>query len=140
MNKIVTTLAGVLMLAGTSALAQDSGDAAAGEKVFKKCKSCHAVGDGAKNKSGPVLNDLIGRTAGSFESFSKFSKDLKAAGEAGLTWDAASLDGWLTDPSKFLAATLDKSGAKSKMKAKVKKEKDRLNVIAYLAQFSAAAE
>ena len=33
----------------------------AGKKVFKKCKACHAVGEGAKNKSGPQLHNIIGR-------------------------------------------------------------------------------
>ena len=48
--------------------AAHAGDPAAGEKVFNKCKACHAVGEGAKNKSGPVLNNLMGRAAGSVDS------------------------------------------------------------------------
>lgn len=40
------------------------GDAALGEKVFGKCKACHAVGEGAKNKVGPELNGIVGRPAG----------------------------------------------------------------------------
>ena len=42
-------------------------DAKIGAKVFKKCKACHAVGEGAKNKIGPHLNKLFGRTAGTLE-------------------------------------------------------------------------
>ena len=53
-----------------------------GEKVFKKCGACHAVGEGAKNKVGPQLNGIIGRKAGSLEGF-KFSK---AMAESGITW------------------------------------------------------
>ena len=37
------------------------GDAAEGEKVFRKCKACHAVGEGAENKVGPQLNGIVGR-------------------------------------------------------------------------------
>ena len=36
-------------------------DAAAGEKVFGVCKTCHQIGENAKNGVGPVLNGLIGR-------------------------------------------------------------------------------
>lgn len=46
------------------------GDAAAGEKVFKKCSACHAVGDGAKHKVGPELNNTFGRVAGTAEGYS----------------------------------------------------------------------
>src|SRR3546814_3347168 len=60
-------------LAGT-ALAQD-GDAAAGEKVFNKCKACHTV-DAGKNKVGPSLHDIIGRAPASVEGF-KYSKAME---------------------------------------------------------------
>jgi cytochrome c len=40
-------------------------DAAAGEKVFAKCKICHQIGEGAKNMVGPVLSGVVGRKAGS---------------------------------------------------------------------------
>ena len=46
-----------------------------GEKAFKKCKSCHQIGDGAKNKTGPHLNAIFGRKIGSLEGF-KYSKVL----------------------------------------------------------------
>jgi hypothetical protein len=36
-------------------------DAAAGEKVFGVCKTCHQIGEGAKNGIAPVLNGIIGR-------------------------------------------------------------------------------
>ena len=38
-----------------------AGDAAAGEKVFAKCKACHQVGEAAKNAVGPNLNGISGR-------------------------------------------------------------------------------
>ena len=46
----------------------------AGEKAFQKCKACHQVGEGAKNRSGPILNGVVGRAAGSVDGF-KYSKD-----------------------------------------------------------------
>ena len=112
-------------LAATPVLAE--GDALAGEKVFNKCKACHAVGDDAKNKSGPILNGIVGAAAGSVEGF-KYSKALMAKAEEGLVWDEESLSAFLEKPRKYLP--------KTRMSfAGLKDEEDRANVIAYLAQF-----
>ena len=109
-----------------------------GEKVFGKCKSCHQVGEGAKNRTGPVLTGVVGRPAASMEGF-KYSKSLAKAGEDGLVWDAATLDEWLTDPSKFLKARLGDKKAKAKMTFKLKDAENRAAVIAYLGTFSTAS-
>ena len=101
-------------------LAQAEGDSAAGEKVFKKCKACHVI-DKEKNRLGPHLVGIIGRTSGSIDGF-KYSKAMK---ESGLTWDEATLDAYLADPKGYLP--------KNKMAFPgLKKEADRANVIAYL--------
>lgn len=107
-------------------------DAAAGEKVFKKCKACHAVGEGAKNKVGPHLNDLFGRVAGSIDGY-KYSKAMISAGADGLAWDDAKITEYLTKPKAMIK--------KTKMAfAGLRKEKDRENILAYLKQFSTGAE
>ena len=54
----------LVALAFVTAPAMAQGDVSAGEAVFKRCASCHAIGAGAKNKVGPELNGLIGRVAG----------------------------------------------------------------------------
>ncbi len=83
------------------AVAFDTDLAAEGEKVFKKCKACHKLGEGATNGVGPVLNGIWGRTAGTIADF-KYSKPMMAAGESGLVWDAESLSGYLANPRKYL--------------------------------------
>ena len=113
------------------------GDAVKGKKVFKKCSSCHMVGEGAKNKVGPYLTGIVGRAAGTIEKF-KYGKSLAAAGEAGLVWTEEELFEYLTDPRKYLRAKLEDKKAKSKMACKLKKEQDRLDVIAYLKTIEAA--
>ena len=123
-------------LIGGAAIAAE-GDAVKGEKVFKKCSSCHMVGEGAKNKVGPYLTGIVGRAAGSIEKF-KYGKSLAAAGEAGLVWTEEELMEYLLDPRKYLRAKLDDKKAKSKMAFKLKKEQDRLDVIAYLQTIEAA--
>ncbi|MGV6804461.1 MAG: c-type cytochrome [Ruegeria sp.] len=97
---------------------------AAGKKVFKKCTACHAVGEGAKNKTGPELNGLIGREFGSVEGF-KYSSVFKDAHEEGRVWDETSLDEFLAKPKAYLKGT--------KMSfAGLKKEQDRVAITAYL--------
>lgn len=119
------------------------GDAAAGEKTFKKCKACHGITDASGEKivkggkTGPNLYGIIGRAAGSAEGF-KYSKSMLAAGEAGLIWDEAMVAEFVQNPKAFLASELDDSKAKSKMTYKLKKGGE--DVAAYLATFSAPAE
>jgi cytochrome c len=117
---MITAALGVLAAAPTMA-----GDIKAGEKVFKKCKACHVV-DKEKNKTGPHLVNIMGRTAGSLESYKKYSKAMK---ESGIVWNEETLDGYLENPKKYIKGTKMAFGG-------LKKEKDRENVIAYLNSFS----
>jgi cytochrome c len=99
----------------------------AGEKAFKKCKSCHQVGEGAKNKSGPALNGIVNGAAGAAEGF-RYSKPMKAAGTDGLVWTEDELTGFLTKPKAYMKGTkMSFSG--------FKKDKDIAAVIAYLKSF-----
>ncbi|MEO0976499.1 MAG: c-type cytochrome [Pseudomonadota bacterium] len=77
---------------------------ASGEKVFKKCGACHAVGAGAKNKSGPHLNGLFGRQMGSVDGF-KYSKVFVAAQEEGRVWDEVALAEFLAKPRSYMKGT-----------------------------------
>jgi len=72
-----------------------------GAELYGACKGCHEVGDGARNRVGPHLNDIHGRTAGSIAGF-RYSTALKARGEAGLVWDDESLDHYLAKPRTFI--------------------------------------
>lgn len=112
-------------------------DVTQGEKIFKKCAVCHKIGADAKNAAGPVLSGVIGRTAGTFADF-KYSKSMIKAGENGLVWGPEIIAEYITNPKKFLRAFLDDKKAKAKMVFKLKDEQDRLDVIAYVATFSAA--
>jgi cytochrome c len=121
-------LAIVMVLAGANAAS--AADVANGEKVFKKCQACHEVGAEAKNKVGPVLNNVFGRTAGTQADFAtKYSKAMIDAGAGGLVWTEETVEEYIEKPKDFVA--------KNKMAfVGLKKEEERDDVIAYLLQFS----
>ena len=127
MNRIALAVAVAALGFGNVAFAGEA-EVAAGEKVFKKCKACHAVGEGAKNKVGPQLNDLFGRVPGSTEGY-KYSKAMVAYGD-GKVWEEELLAAYLAAPKKVVKGT--------KMSfAGLKKEDDIANVIEYLETFDA---
>lgn len=109
------------------AAAFDADLAAEGEKVFKKCKTCHQVGEGAKNRVGPILNGIVDAPAGAVDGF-KYSKPMKTAAEDGLIWNEAELTAFLANPKKYMKRT--------KMSfAGLKKDEDLAAVIEYLKSF-----
>lgn len=121
--------AAIVLAAPNLAQAQD---ASAGERIFKRCAVCHGIGD-ANKPIGPSLNGVIGRTAGTQEDFAKkYSKAMVAAGEGGLVWTVENIDEYITDPKKKVP------GNKMAFPG-LKKEDERADVIAYIAQFSPEA-
>jgi cytochrome c len=114
---------GVMIMTVTHAHCQD---AAAGEKVFAKCRACHVV-DTDQNKVGPSLKGVIGRTAGTLGDF-KYSSAMVDAGKNGTVWDEATLATYLRDPKGTIKGT--------KMAfVGLKADEDIANVIAYIKQF-----
>lgn len=119
------SLAFILASLGMPSLAQDVD---AGAKVFSKCKACHKVGKGAKNRVGPHLNGVFGRAAASDPDF-KYSTSMKRAGADGLIWTDETLTAFVENPKSLVS--------KTKMSFKgIKKEKDIVNLLAYLRTFS----
>lgn len=105
----------------------DEALAADGEKVFKKCKACHQVGEGAENKTGPLLNGIIGRDFASVEGF-RYGKGIEEMAAEGYTWTNENLHAYLAKPKDFIKGT--------KMSfAGLKKDEDIDAVIEYLKTF-----
>ena len=97
--------------------------------MFRKCKACHAVGEGATNKVGSELNGIIDRPVAGHADF-KYSDVLVAMGAEGKVWTPDELAAFLEKPRDYAKGT--------KMSfAGLRKEDDRVNVIAYLATFPA---
>lgn len=69
--------------------------------AFAQCALCHKVSpDGAKS-IGPNLHGVVGRKAGTQAGFA-YSPAMK---NSGLTWDAATLDKYLTKPMQVVPGT-----------------------------------
>ena len=120
MRKLV--IASMLVaVGGGAALAQDL---EAGERSFKKCLPCHAIGEDAKNKVGPELNGLEGRKSGTADGYS-YSDANK---NSGITWSAAVFKEYITDPRAKIPGT-------KMIFPGIKNEKERDDLWAYLAQY-----
>lgn len=113
-----------------------TGDAAKGEKVFRKCISCHVVTNeagetlaGKKATTGPNLYGVAGGTFGQAADFT-YGKGADAA--IGTVLDEATFVAYVADPSGWLKEVTGDSSARSKMSFRLKKEDDAKDVFAYL--------
>jgi len=96
-------LIATFLLAPSVLMADNSDLLQPGEKIFRKCKACHKIGEGAKNGVGPALNNIVDMPAaqGDFD----YSKALETAAKNGLIWDTASLAAFLKKPREFVSGT-----------------------------------
>ncbi len=74
---------------------------AAGEALWRQCASCHQIGEGATNRTGPMLNNTYGAPVGSHDGF-RYSPAFTEANAAGMVWDDETLAAYLMDPRGFL--------------------------------------
>jgi S-disulfanyl-L-cysteine oxidoreductase SoxD len=101
---------------------------AEGERAWRQCASCHRVGEGARNGTGPALNGIFGQQAGMVEGF-RYSPQMSAAGTEGLVWTAETLDAFLENP----AASIPRNRMSFRG---VRSPEERAALIAYLSTFS----
>ena len=101
---------------------------AAGERAFRQCSACHQVGDGAVSRTGPHLNGVFGRTAGTLDGF-RYSGAFAQAGEGGLVWTEETLHDFLMQPRDYISGTRMAFGG-------FRDEADIAAVIAYLQSYS----
>ena len=93
------------------------GDPARGKTLYQACAACHSIDE---NDVGPKHRGVVGRHAGSIADYT-YSPALK---RSEITWDEATLDRWLTNPSALVPGT--------KMFFKLDDPQARADVIAYL--------
>lgn len=95
-------------------------DPAAGEALWRNCRSCHALEDGV-NGTGPHLYGVVGRAVSSVDGFN-YSGALVEVAEA---WTPENLNGFLENPKGWAPGTaMGYNGMRS--------VEDRANLIAYL--------
>lgn len=93
-----------------------------GKALFeKRCGGCHALD---RDKEGPRLGGVYGRTAGTIDSF-QYSAALK---NSGIAWTEDTLERWLTDPEKLVPD--------NDMSFRVESPGERQAIIGYLKQNS----
>ena len=111
--------AACLLVLAANCRAENAGK---GKELFeKRCTGCHALD---KEKEGPRLRGVYGRAAAAVPSF-QYSAALKASD---ITWNADSLDKWLSDPEKLVPD--------NDMAFQLVREDERSDIIAYLKQLS----
>jgi len=90
-----------LALAGAPAAYAQDAQVTAGKGAFSSiCALCHTAEKG-RNAIGPSLFGVVGRKAATAPGFS-YSKAMTASG---ITWDAASIDVFITDPKARVPGT-----------------------------------
>ncbi|WP_439154188.1 c-type cytochrome [Yoonia sp.] len=77
---------------------------AAGEAAFRQCQACHQVGEDAVNRTGPVLNGVLGKTIGSVDGF-RYSNVFEDAADAGEVWTEERLAEFLANPREAMSGT-----------------------------------
>ncbi|MCB1417580.1 MAG: cytochrome c family protein [Notoacmeibacter sp.] len=108
-------------------------DAAEGEKVFKKCASCHTIDNGGANKVGPNLWNIVNRPVASHEGFG-YSAPMKEFANGGTVWDYDHLNNFIASPKGLVKGT-------AMGFAGIKKAEERAALIAYMrAQSDSPAE
>ena len=112
-----------LLVAGSSLSAPARAQAPADAKALfeRRCGGCHALD---RDKEGPRLGGVVGRNAGSVDSF-QYSDALK---NSRVKWTEETLNKWLTDTEKLVP--------NNDMTFHVEKADERIEIIAYLKQNS----
>ena len=107
-------------------------DAEKGEKSFRsKCSSCHTIDDGGANGTGPNLHDVVGRAMASHAGFG-YSAAMQAHVADYPDWSYVALNEFLENPKGSVSGT-------AMAFAGLRKEPERMNVIAYLASVNPGA-
>lgn len=126
--KPIAPLVLALTLLGAAPIASHAQNADEGERLFRqRCATCHAL-DATQNRSGPHLDGIIGRRAGSVEK-ARYSRAMQ---DAQIIWDGQSLDDFLANPRQAIAGT--------SMMVGVPNADQRKAIIAYLQTLPGTAQ
>lgn len=101
-----------------------SADVSAGERVARRCASCHSFDAGGRNGTGPALYGVMGRDVGSVEGF-RYSGAMLEYAEGGVEWMYQNMYDYLESPGGYVPGT-------AMSFAGLRDQEDRINIIAYM--------
>lgn len=139
-RKFALATAAMLLSAGIAHAQETTGDAAAGESVFRQCAACHNVvndaGDvlaGRPNvRTGPNLYGQMGHVFGDIEDF-RWSPGMQAMNEQGVEITEENFVAYIQDPTGFIREQTGDSSLRGAMAAqRLRSDEDGANLYAYL--------
>jgi cytochrome c len=96
-RSVTIAIAGLMLVTGRAA------DIDHGQGLFNEhCSACHTIIAAVRDKSGPNLNGLFGRRAGTEDYSAGYSDEMAASG---VTWDVATLQAFLNSPALMVRGT-----------------------------------
>ena len=101
-----------------------SADISAGERVARRCTSCHNFEEGGRNGTGPALYGVMGRDVAAVEGF-RYSTAMNDYAEGGTEWMYQNMYDYLENPGGYIQGT-------AMSFAGLRDQEDRINVIAYM--------
>ena len=122
MTAAVARTAFALLLAALAAAPADAADPERGEQLWRKCASCHTLEPNGRNRAGPRLHGIFGRTAGGVADY-PYSEALK---KSGIVWTEETLNAYIKDAEAFVPGT--------KMYGGLSQDADRADLLAFLKQ------
>ncbi len=130
---VVLATAAALASSADVAPAQTVGDPARGKAMFDLfCTTCHEIGPGARHRTGPALDHIVGTQIGHHEGYLS-SLPMIYIGMNGDVWTEDLLDEYLKDPSLFRTEELRLNRSSRSPILGFADAKTRADIIAYLA-------
>ena len=109
-----------LAAASFAAIAAPAGRMSRGETLFREnCIGCHSI---SCNRTGPKLQNVYGRKAGSLTDFGRYTESLK---NSGIIWSEQTVSEFIGDPAKLVPGT-------AMTVTMVKNPKDRQEIVAFV--------
>ena len=101
-----------------------SADVSAGERVARRCASCHTFDSGMADGTGPHLYGVLGRAVASVDGFN-YSSAMQEYATTTPDWHYENLFNFLENPRRYISGT-------AMSFAGLRDVQDRINLIAYI--------
>jgi cytochrome c len=106
-----------------------SADISAGERVARRCASCHTFDDSRDNRTGPYMWDVMGRAVAAVDGYG-YSGAMEEYSEGGaIAWGFQNMYDYLERPAAYVPGT-------AMSFAGLRDQADRINIIAYMRTLS----